>query len=258
MRLAATRTGSATAGGPALSFVHGFTQTSRSWVPVVSALSGTLECVCVDAPGHGGSPDGRRTLWQCGDDIAETVPPGVLVGYSMGARMALHSVLAHRSRYLGLVLVSGTAGIDDPGERLARRTADEELAARIETIGVADFIDEWLANPMFSGLDAGSAMRGDRLGNTASGLADSLRWAGTGTQEPLWGRLGEITIPVLVVTGSLDAKFDALGDRLASRLPDATRISVDGAGHTVHLERTRAFVATLRDWLAVGPWNGPR
>ena len=258
MRLAATRTGPTDAAGPPISFVHGFTQTSRSWQPVIDLMVGSHEFVCVDAPGHGGSIDGRRSLWQCADDITETVPVGVLVGYSMGARMALHSALAHPSHHRGLVLVSGTAGIDDPAERAVRRAADDELADRIERIGTEAFIDEWLSNPLFAGLPDSAAMRQDRLRNTAAGLADSLRWSGTGTQEPLWDRLAGITVPVLVVTGVLDGKFDELGRRLVSLLPDAEHARIEGAGHTVHLERTADFVSQLGDWLADRFASDPR
>lgn len=250
MRLAATRTGPTRPQLPSLSFVHGFTQTSRSWDPVTSRLADAHECVCVDAPGHGASPDGRRTLWECGGDIADTVPPGVLVGYSMGARMALHSVLVRPAHFTGLVLVSGTAGLDDPEERRARRAADEALADRVENIGVEAFVDEWLALPMFSGLTADTAMRADRLRNSASGLADSLRWAGTGTQDPLWDRLGEVRVPVLVVTGSLDHKFVPLGERLVASIPRATGACIEGAGHSVNLERTDEFVDRFVHWLS--------
>ncbi len=57
-------------------------------------------------------------------------------------------------------------------------------------------------------------------------------------------------MPVLVVAGALDAKFVAAAERMAGLLPDATLAVIDGAGHTVHLERPDAFVAVLDAWLA--------
>lgn len=250
MRLASVRLSPPTPRPPALAFIHGFTQTSASWEPVTTVLGHQHSCTALDAPGHGGSPDGRRSLWQIADDVAESTDEGcVLVGYSMGARMALHAVLAHPSRFAGLVLVSGTAGIDDAAERASRRSSDEVLADRIEEVGVEAFIDEWLANPLFAGLTTGSAMRSDRLGNTAQGLADSLRHAGTGTQEPLWSRLEDISIPALIVTGSRDDKFENLGTRMASLMRSCTRVSIADAGHTVHLEKTAEFVSCVRGWL---------
>ena len=249
MRLATENVGPAPGSGSVpLVFLHGFTQTGRSWMPVVERLGRQRSCTLVDAPGHGGSPDGARSLWECADDVSVAAGPGVLVGYSMGARMALHCVLAHPHRWHGLVLVSGTAGIDDNAERAARRSDDERLADRIEAIGVERFLDEWLALPLFDGLSPTMADRGDRLRNTSRGLADSLRHAGTGTQEPLWNRLEEISVPVLVVTGERDAKFTDIGRRLARGIDGALLVVVPDAGHTVHLERPDEFAGALSDW----------
>ena len=234
--------------GPPVTFLHGFTQTRSSWHPVISRL-GDFACTIIDAPGHGESPDGARTLWQCADDIAGVMPAGILVGYSMGARMALHTALAHPSRVTGLVLVSGTPGIEDLGERAARRASDDALAVRIEEIGVPAFIDEWLSNLMFAGLTAESAMREQRLANTARGLADSLRFAGTGTQENLWPRLRGLSMPVLIVTGERDPKFSAIGARMHASIGESELHVVASAGHTVHLEATDLFCQVLGDWL---------
>lgn len=230
-------------------FLHGFTQTRESWLPVVRRLDG-VRATLVDAPGHGGSPDGSRSLWQAADDVAETMPRGVLVGYSMGARIALHTALSHPDRVTALVLVSGTAGIEDPAERDARRRSDGELASRIESIGVPAFLDEWLANPMFAGLDAASAMLHDRLRNTAQGLAASLRNAGTGTQDDLWPRLSGLHMPVLLVCGALDTKFVSIARRMHGLIPGSALETVEGAGHTVHLEDTEGFVQVLDRWFS--------
>lgn len=250
MRLAGARRGPSPTTAVDLTFVHGFTQTSNSWQPVVDALSRDYRCLCLDAPGHGDTPNGARTLDQCGTDIVESSPGGVIVGYSMGARMALHAVLARPGHFSGLVLVSGTAGIDDEEERRARLDADNALADHIEVVGTAAFIDEWLANPLFAGLPPAMAMKADRLRNSAKGLADSLRWAGTGTQRPLWDRLGAIDVPVLIIVGELDDKFSRIADRMARSIPAATLVSIAGAGHTAHLEQIDDFVGVLRDWLA--------
>jgi pimeloyl-ACP methyl ester carboxylesterase len=75
--------------------------------------------------------------------------------------------------------------------------------------------------------------------------------AGTGTQTPLWDRLGEIEAPTLVLAGERDAKFLALGERLASAIPDATLEVIADAGHSVHLEQPTATAATIATWLGV-------
>ncbi len=233
---------------------HGFTQSARSWATFQRLLEARLPeaaTVAVDLPGHGDAPPpADADLWASADRLVSEGGGGIYVGYSMGGRVALHAALAHPDDVEGLVLIGATAGIDDPDERTDRRVADERLADHIETVGVATFIDEWLMNPLFAGLSEATAMRADRLRNTAVGLATSLRSTGTGTQTPLWDRLGEIRCPTLVLAGEHDAKFTDLGRRLADALPRGELVVVCGAGHSVHLEQPDATVAAIATWLA--------
>lgn len=239
--------------GPAVVFLHGFTQTGTSWRAVTHDMSADYSCVTIDLPGHGGSPNGRRSLTETADDVARVIDvvgsPAIVVGYSMGARVALHVALAHPSLVRALVLVSGTPGITDDAERSARRTSDETLANRIEAIGTEAFLGEWLAQPMFASLPAGAASIEERLINSPTGLADSLRHAGTGTQTPLWNRLGEMSVPTLVMTGDLDTKFTALGEQLTQMINGGVHRQFVGAGHTLHLEKPDEFIVELRRWI---------
>ena len=232
---------------------HGFTQSARSWTPLRRLLETRLPdatTTAVDLPGHGDAPPPEDAdLWASADRLVAEGGTGTYVGYSMGGRVALHAALTHREHVQRLVVIGATAGIDDPRERAARRAADERLADHIEAVGVPTFIDEWLRNPLFAGLTEAAAMRSDRLRNTAAGLAASLRATGTGTQTPLWDRLGDIECPTLVLVGEHDDKFTALGRRLVEGLPIAELVVVPGAGHSVHLEQPDATVAAIGAWL---------
>lgn len=233
-----------------MALVHGFTQTRRCWGPVAADLARDHELVLVDAPGHGLSSAVAVDLATGGAMIAEVAGPATYVGYSMGGRFALHSALARPDVVERLVLIGATAGLESADERAARIADDERRAARIEEIGVDAFLDEWLALPLFAGLDDVAACRAERLDNSAAGLASSLRLAGTGTQAPTWHRLGELEMPVLVVAGALDTKFAGLGERLAESIgPNAELALIDDAGHTAHLEQPERFLAILRGWL---------
>ncbi|HEX4862838.1 MAG TPA: hypothetical protein VFV02_02125, partial [Acidimicrobiales bacterium] len=110
---------------------------------------------------------------------------------------------------------------------------------------------EWLAQPLFSSLPPEAAAIESRLGSTAEGLASSLRLAGTGSQESSWEMVGTFSMPVLVVTGELDSKYTALGEKLVDRIGGKARLHVmRGAGHACHLEQPRAFVELVRRFLA--------
>lgn len=192
--------------------------------------------LCLDAAGHGDNVDGCRSLPQCADDIASAIQPGILVGYSMGARMALHVALQHPETVSQLVLISGTPGLTTQAERAARIQSDNELAHRIEQIGTEAFIDEWLALPIFSGLTDETNQRTQRLHNSPKGLADSLRHAGTGTQESQWEHLHRLTMPVHLIVGELDNKFRTIAKDMQPLLQSSEIKVVPNVGHTVHLE----------------------
>ncbi len=237
--------------GPRLVLVHGFTQTSRCWGPAADDLAADHEVVLVDAPGHGRSSRvdadlvaGARLMGRCGG-------PATYLGYSMGGRYLLHLALDRPELVRGLVLVGTTAGIDEPAGRAARRRRDEARAADLEADGLEPFLAAWLAQPLFAGLDEARRFRAERSRNTVAGLAGSLRRAGTGTQEPLWDRLGALVMPVLVVAGADDGPFRAAAERLVATIgANATPAVVPGAGHAAHLEAPPAFLDRLRPWLA--------
>jgi 2-succinyl-6-hydroxy-2,4-cyclohexadiene-1-carboxylate synthase len=241
-----TRRGS----GDAVVLLHGFTQTQRSWGPLAGQLAANHEVITMDAPGHGDAADWVAGLWEGAEGMAHAGGQATYVGYSMGGRFALHLALLHPELVTRLVLISTSAGIEDPDERAARRRSDEMLAQRVETEGVAAFVAWWLAQPMWGTLPAGAAGGKDRLTNTPGGLASSLRRAGAGRQVPLWDRLGGLAMPVLVVAGELDTRYATAAERLGRAIPNAEVAIVAGAGHACHLERPDEVFATIEHWLA--------
>ena len=236
--------------GPTVTFLHGFTQTSQTWIPVLDVLGSEVTATLIDAPGHGESFDGKRSLVDTATDIAEIMPTGILVGYSMGARMALHVALQSPNKVTALVLISGTAGIDSETDRMTRRDSDARLASRILDIGVPAFVEEWLALPMFAGLTEKTADIPERLRNSAQGLADSLIHAGTGTQTPMWESLSRLTMPVHLIAGESDEKFVAQAQRMHQLIPESVLHIVPNAGHIVHLEQPEIFASILRSIIA--------
>jgi 2-succinyl-6-hydroxy-2,4-cyclohexadiene-1-carboxylate synthase len=240
--------------GPRLALIHGFTQSGRSWGPVGAALESGYRLLKLDAPGHGRSAAVDADLPGGADLMAAAVKasggPASWLGYSMGGRFALHVAVRHPHLVERLVLVSATAGIDDPRARAERRHSDDALAGRVEAEGLETFVRWWLAQPIFASLPTGAAEVGSRLDGTPGGLAASLRRAGTGTQDPLWDRLGSLDMPVLVVAGALDTKYRELGARLQEGIgSNATFQLIEAAGHACHLEQPDRFVEVVTAWM---------
>jgi 2-succinyl-6-hydroxy-2,4-cyclohexadiene-1-carboxylate synthase len=236
-----------------LTLLHGFTQTATSWDEFVNRWPTTLgaQFTALDLPGHGQAGAVRVDgLWGVAAWLSGQLDRSTVVGYSQGGRIALHLALRYPHLVERLVLIGATAGIDDPDERQHRRDSDDELATRIERIGTAAFIDEWLAQPLFATLTTSPDNRAARIRNRADNLAWALRTLGTGTQESLWHHLGEIACPTLLISGTLDTKFAALSERMAGVLPHARVALIDGAGHAAHLEQPAVVAQVIADWLA--------
>jgi 2-succinyl-6-hydroxy-2,4-cyclohexadiene-1-carboxylate synthase len=230
--------------------LHGFAGTGRLWDPVVARLDGErYRPLAPDLRGHGTAAARRPVSFDAiaADVLGLVAHPFTLCGYSMGGRIALHTALVAPARIDRLVLVATTAGIEDPSERAARRVADDALAAATERGSIEVFADRWTAQPLFAGTppQAAAAWRADILDNEPAALAAALRGVGTGSMEPLWERLGELTMPATVLAGSRDAKFLALGERLAAALPRGELEIVQGAGHGIPREDPAAVAAAL-------------
>lgn len=236
--------------GDPLVLIHGFTQSARTWRGLAAAVATHHQLIALDAPGHGRSSEVVADLPGGADLMAAAAPnPAAWLGYSMGGRYALHVALRHPHLVERLVVVSASGGIDDASEREARRRSDEALARKVEEEGVESFVRWWLERPLFSTLSAGAADIESRLDGTAAGLSSSLRNAGAGTQEPQWEQLGELTMPVLVVAGEMDAKYVGQAGRLVSAIgPNSELVVIPGSGHACHMERTNEF------WTAVAPF----
>lgn len=269
----------AEAGVARVVLVHGFTQSARSWSHVEQLLADSgLRVSTWELPGHGdggaaargdatgahpsqaadhdGDASGGGGAVGVRDDLdlvgaAELLGAAggraTYVGYSMGGRICLHLAMLRPDLVERLILVGVTAGIEDLDAREERRASDDALADELESGGdahLAEWIDRWLAGPLFAHLTDEQADRPARLGATAGGLAAALRHLGTGTQRPLWEELRRLEMPVLVLAGEHDPKFVAIGERLARAIgANATFVLVPGTGHAVPFEAPGPFAA---------------
>jgi 2-succinyl-6-hydroxy-2,4-cyclohexadiene-1-carboxylate synthase len=221
--------------------LHGFGGTHRAWDGVAAALEPERYLpLAIDLPGHGAAADAERpiTFRGCVAHVLAAAPERfVLCGYSLGGRVALHVALAAPERVSRLVLVSCSAGIEDPVEREQRREDDERLARELEQAPFEDFIERWRTQPLFARdpPEVGRLAREDQRRNRPDALAAAMRGLGAGEMQPLWNRLAELSMPTSVVVGERDAKFLAIGARMAEGIPGGELVTLRG-GHALALE----------------------
>lgn len=248
--------------GVPLLLLHGFTGSKGTWEFLMPMLAG-CRLVAPDLIGHGqtDSPESpaRYSMEQAARDIKAIIDRlGLdsvhILGYSMGGRLAL-SFASHYPQYVkSLILESSSPGLKTEAERKSRRDRDELLAARIEAEGIERFVDEWEQIPLFASQQRLSAgikrrIREERLGQTAKGLANSLRGMGTGAQPSWWGRLNSFRFPVLLITGSEDQKFCRIASEMEKQLKNSRWETVPETGHAIHVENGEKFGKIVRAFL---------
>ncbi len=186
--------------------------------------------------------------------------PLVLLGYSMGGRLALSLATRHAESVDGLILESTMAGITDPEQRNERRASDLRKAELIRQ-DFAKFLDEWDRNPLFkpnrsSKSQPESLIRRIQRNQDPEIMAKWLEDFGTGVMPPVWDRLGLIRMPVLLITGASDAKFCDISDRMKTQLADARHVVIQGAAHRVHLDHPAEYAVALNDFLSKQIFTG--
>lgn len=237
--------------------LHGFTGEGADFTALRAALPASWDVLAPDLPGHGSRRDARAAadyaLAAHLDAITAAVGEAretVLLGYSMGGRLAMHWALAHPERCRRLVLIGASPGLATAAAREERRLADGALATFLRTEGLERFYKYWHHQPMLQPLfrlpeTTLAPLRARRALNVPDALALSLEGVGTGALPSLWDRLGELRMPVDLVTGELDPKFCQLAREMGPAIPRARLSVVEGCGHAVHLERPDDLASLL-------------
>ncbi len=176
---------------------------------------------------------------------------GVLVGYSMGGRLALRAAIAEPSAYRALVLLGATPGIENERKRAARRQADDELADWMERAPIAAVVDHWENQRVFETQwrDLVDRQRRGRLSHEPTKLAAMLRATGQGVLPPVWDELEKLRMPVLAVAGESDDRYAQIAQRMTEALPAGRAAIIRRAGHAAHLEQPDAFSDLLLEFL---------
>ena len=245
-------------GKPLVCF-HGFSESGSTWDGI--EVQG-YRLIRIDSMGHGRSARPMELqpyeLPQMLSDLHKVIyavagERYALMGYSMGARLALLYALEYPHEVTHLILESGSVGIEDEGGRQDRYVADQALAERIRAHDITWFSETWAKLEIFKTQQGLSTkvqqqIRGRRLLNSPHALAFTLEGSGQGTMPYVGHRLLELTMPICYISGELDAKYTGIGARYFG---DVHRI-VPQVGHNVHVEAPEAYRQILERFFYSG------
>lgn len=219
-----------------------------------------LDMAAPDLIGHGvfQSDDSRQYSLDAQLEYwIERIPEGsILLGYSMGGRLAMQLACRYPDHLRGLVLIGATPGIADLDERKKRQQWDTSQADRIRELGVEGFYNAWQQLPIIATqqrieADGRAKMKASRLAQSIEGLQNSMIHFGTGTMPDCWDELSTLRLPILLIVGEEDSKYRTLASQMLIRFPDGVAECevIKGAGHCAHLESMQESAAVLNRWL---------
>jgi 2-succinyl-6-hydroxy-2,4-cyclohexadiene-1-carboxylate synthase len=168
----------------------------------------------------------------------DAIPPrgDILLGYSLGGRLALHALLAG-AHYNRAILVSTGLGIEGDSARADRRASDEAWARRFESEDFDSVMAAWNAQPVLAG---------PSLPRTHDDYDPrALREWSSGALPPAASRMHELTIPTLWIAGARDTKYVAEAKRACSLVAGAEVVIIENAGHRVPWEQPAEFIKHL-------------
>ncbi len=249
------------AGQPVV-FVHAGIADRRMWNPQFEAFAERYRTLRYDHRGMGKSsmPPGPFALR---DDLYALMrhldmTPAVLIGCSMGGSAALDCVLEHPDAALALVLVgAGVSGNTlEPGEEMKRLWEEvDELAGKGDLDGANEIeLRMWVDGVRRTPDQVDPAVRElVREMNLASFTRDAEHQQGQPQplEPPAFGRLGEVHVPTLVIVGSDDQPLIVqTADILASQIPGARKVVMEGLAHVPNMEQPAEFNQITLDFLA--------
>lgn len=215
--------------------LHGFLGHGSDWESFDLGIPTARPCLLGEVPTQSFSAWGRTFTAQV--KAVDDAP--LLLGYSMGGRLALHALLANPGLWRGAVIVSAHPGLSSDAERAARIESDEMWARRFLADPWEKVVADWQGQSIFGGRLC--PLRREESLYSREALAAALRLWSLGRQEDLKSRLGDISCPVLWVVGQDDGKFATQAREATHLMKNCTLWEVPGCAHWVAWEKPREF-----------------
>jgi pimeloyl-ACP methyl ester carboxylesterase len=250
--------------GPVILLAHGMWCDGGMFADLARDLARDHRVLVPDLRGHGRStvPDRQWEITDLADDLSAMLDRlGVsrltLLGFSMGGMAAVEFALRFGDRLEGLVLVGTSAA----AEELVRLAEIRTLARIIQFTGKPKFLSHEAARTTFSAAfresNPAAVVRWESVIGAMSGRALIHALRAVASRPSRMNRLGEISVPSLIVTGGEDRILKPRWSSVMHReLPQSRLVTYPGVGHAVPTERPAEMAELIRR-LRAGtlPWD---
>ncbi|MEQ4675531.1 2-succinyl-6-hydroxy-2,4-cyclohexadiene-1-carboxylate synthase [Providencia vermicola] len=239
--------------GPWLIWLHGLLGSADDWLPVIGQFN-DYRSLAINLPGHGGSQKETCQGFEHFDEQLirllqyHQVDEYYLIGYSLGARLAMHFACFYQPKgLLGLVIEGGNVGLDDMQARRDREKNDKAWAQRFRTEPIKKVLNDWYQQTVFADLspEQRNKLIELRQENNPHGIADMLESTSLSQQPFLVPNLHQLSCPYHYFCGERDQKFRSVSQQYTLPLT-----LIENAGHNAHRENPTGYATALHHFLS--------
>jgi 2-succinyl-6-hydroxy-2,4-cyclohexadiene-1-carboxylate synthase len=228
--------------------IHGNFQTAKVWQPLEERMKAgfsDLEMITEDLCAKQFQSFDNWTEDFCGRVKAQSNgEKSILLGYSLGGRLALHACLSRPDLWKSAIVVGADPGLESEEEKRLQLDKDRNWAGRLKSEPLEKLVDEWDEQSVFCGIENQAPRNID--GMDPDRLSQQFEVFSKGNQQNLAPKLAELTRPpILFLSGEKDKKYQKIAEDLASSCPLVKSGVVKDAGHRVPWENPNEFVQEL-------------
>ena len=233
--------------------LHGAVGQAADWSPLTQALAAKGQtCRAVDLWRFLECEGISLRKWAAvfnAEVAAAGEEENILLGYSMGGRLALHALLDNPSLWNKSLIISAHPGLQDERAKLERMADDAEWAGKALTTDWNTFLQSWDQQGVLQGREPQKPDPRSKLINRRRAIARSFMEWTLGKQDDLRSPLTKLDTPLLWLTGERDRKFTQLAQELIPSLPRARHLALPEVGHRVPWEAPNELLEQLNEFL---------
>ncbi len=232
--------------------IHGSMQTPSVWSFLQEEFYWSGEPVLVEAVDlYQDSADGfeewsasfcKKVKAESGDEKP------LLLGYSLGGRLAMHACIDSPEFWSGVILVSADPCSYGKEEKELQLQKDFEWAQRFKVENMEKLLIEWDKSPVFGQSPILAPRNLAELDPEI--ISQCFTTYSKGKQVDLLPLLSsQNNPPILYISGADDEKYSKIGESLAFACPQVNHEVIAGAGHRVPWENKNDFVEVVNQFI---------
>jgi 2-succinyl-6-hydroxy-2,4-cyclohexadiene-1-carboxylate synthase len=233
-----------------LIFLHGFFGTPQDWdflTPELQRRNVSYEFLNIEELVGGNHRTPFKIVPRLLQKHLASTEPTFLVGYSLGGRLALHTLCANPAPWAGAILISTHTGLPMVLERNARYQRDMDWSERFLREPWQDLCQNWNNQDVFK--NTASFGHKEESEHRRYALSKMMKNFSLGLQIDYTKKLPKVHKPILWVSGQKDEKFTGLAQRAVKLNPQFSHLTLPQAGHRAPWDSPLEFSAGVWEWL---------